>query len=137
MGKAADLDLSPADTANELAKARARIAELEAKASPASVTFSNAPEIDAGTTMEEDENGKIKEVQWWFIKIDLPPSGGQDICINSVRMFHGEQYKVTTERLRTVKDIMARTWKHEDSISGSNENFYRRPQERTLRGNGR
>ena len=108
------------DLAAELAKARAHIAALEEKVRAASpgVMFTSAKEIDAGV----DDAG----VQWWWVKIDLPPVGGVDLKINGMPLYHGEQYKVTSESLRTIKEMMFRCWQHEANISGSNENFYRR-----------
>jgi hypothetical protein len=132
-----ELDMSPAETAQELARLRARVNELEARPLPnTSFAITNATEIDAGITSEEVD-GKMQEVQWWYYKIDLPPSGGIDIKINGVAFYHGEQYKITTNTLRMLKDTVAKCWKHEEQIHGSNENFYRRPQERVLRGTGR
>jgi len=128
--KPGDIDLPPSDLANELAKARARIAELEAAANQApSSTFSATTEIDAG----KDEDG----TQWWWYKMDLPPVGGIDVKVNGVPFYHGEQYKITTDTLRTLKDIVFRNWKHEGDIHGSNENFYRQPKEQVLRGTRR
>jgi len=125
--KPTDLDLPPTDLAAELARARARIAELERTASqPPAPSFSSATEVDAGI----DEDG----VQWWWYKLDLPPVGGIDIKIGGVPFYHGEQYKVTTNTLRSLKDIVYRNWKHEGDIHGSNENFYRQPKEQVLRG---
>jgi len=128
--KGPDLDMSPADTAQELAKARARIAELESRQAPALAgSFTSNTEIDAG----ENDRG----LQEWFYKIDLPPSGGSDIRFNGVPYYHGEQYKVDTDTLRSLKDVVARCWKHNDDINGNNEDFYRKQTNKTLRGNGR
>jgi len=128
--KPGDIELPPSDIAAELARARARIAELEAKANQAPPSsFSASTEIDAG----KDEDG----TQWWWYKVDLPPVGGVDIRCNGMPFYHGEQYKVTTDTLRTLKDIVYRNWKHEGDIHGSNENFYRQPKEQVLRGNRR
>ena len=124
------LDASPADTAQELARLRREVAELKARpdAQP-SFAITNSTEVSAGL----DDDGE----QLWYYKIDLPPSGGIDIKINGTCFYHGEQYKIHTDTLVALKDIVFRTWQHEQSIHGSNENFYRRPTERTLRGNGR
>jgi hypothetical protein len=125
-----DIDASPAETALELAKARARIAELEAAASSRpSFAITSATELFAG----KDENG----TDWWYYKIDLPPSGGIDIKINGISYYHGEQYKIDTNTLRDLKDKVFRCWKHEGDIKGNNENFYRRPTEVVMRGGGR
>jgi hypothetical protein len=122
-----ELDQSPADTALEMARLRARIADLEAaKTAAPSFTITSNTEVSAGLDELDHE--------WWFYKIDLPPSGGIEIKLNGIAYYHGEQYKVDTDTLRTLKDIVFRCWKHEGDIHGSNENFYRRPQERVLRG---
>jgi hypothetical protein len=73
----------------------------------------------------------------FLYKINLPPSGGIDIKINGTSFYHDQQYEIGLDTLRSLKDVVARCWQHEQSIHGSNENFYRRPTERVLRGNGR
>jgi hypothetical protein len=120
-------DASPADQAQELARLRARVAELEARpVLEPNLTFTDQKELDAGV----DEVGK----QWWWYRIDLPPSGGLDISINGTKFYHGQQYKIGTETLRSLKEMVHRSWQHEHSIMGSNENFYRRPLERVISG---
>ena len=125
-----ELDMSPADTAQELARARARIAELEA-AQSAQVSFAitSNTEISAGA----DEDGE----EWWYYKIDLPPIGGTEIKINGEPLYHGTVYKLDLYLLRSIKEIVARAWGHENNIRGSNENAYRQPSNRTLRGGQR
>ena len=124
-----DLDMSPAETAAENERLRLRIAELEqaTTAAPAP-TLTSQREIDAG----EDETG----VQRWWYTPNLPPSGGQSIKINGFDFFHGEQYKIRTETLRTIKEIEHRSWQQEDLIHGANENFYRRETAPTINKHG-
>ena len=125
-----ELDQSPADTAVEMAKLRARIAELEsAKTAAPTFTITSSTEVSAG--LDEDGNER-----WWY-KIDLPPSGGIEVKINGVAFYHGEQYNIGTDTLRSLKDVVFRCWKHEGDIHGNNENFYRRPTEQVLRGGRR
>ena len=73
---------------------------------------------------------------WWY-RVDLAPSGGTDIRINGIQYVHGETYEFTTDLLRSVKEIVSRTWGHEANIHGENENVYKRAQDRVLRGAGR
>jgi hypothetical protein len=122
---------SAAEEAQEIARLRARVAELEARtpAAPTTGAITDQEEIDAGV----DESGR----QMWFYKINLPSSGGWDVSINGTRFYHGQQYKIGTDTLRTLKEIVHRSWQHENAIMGNNENFYRRPQERVLRGDKR
>lgn len=77
-----------------------------------------------------------EEVPTFFYKIDLPPSGGVSVGINGQQFYHGRTYEFDLHTLRSVKDIIARSWAHENSIRGSNENAYRRPHERRLSGAG-
>jgi carboxylesterase type B len=73
---------------------------------------------------------------WWY-RIDLAPCGGIDIRVNGVQYVHGETYLFSTDLLRSVKEIVSRTWGHEANISGANENSYKHAQDRVLRGTGR
>lgn len=83
-----------------------------------------------------DEKGeKVLEPTFHF-KIDLPPSGGDGIFINGVPHYHGSTYQLTIGQLRVFKDQVHRSWAHERSIRGDDENerSYRRPTARILRG---
>ena len=127
-----DLDTGPSSPAVDLAleneRLRKQLEELKASQIdylPSSIGMENY----AG----KDEDGN----EWWHYKIDLPPSGGLDIKINGVAYYHGQQYKVQRGTLQALKDIVARTWVHENSIKGSNENFYRTPTNRRLSGGAR
>lgn len=73
----------------------------------------------------------------FYYKIDLPASGGYGIKINGVDFMHGETYELDEDLLRTIKDMVARSWAHEGTIRGSNENVFRRQQNVTLRGGAR
>lgn len=77
------------------------------------------------------------ELPTFHYRIDLPPSGGTEISINGVAFYHGEVYVVDLDLLRDLKDKVARSWVHEATIKGSNENVFRRPQNVTLRGGAR
>jgi len=72
-----------------------------------------------------DENGL------YSVQIDLPPSGGWNIMIDGNPYFHGQTYKVDINKLRTLKEIMFRSWKHDSDLHGGNENAYRQPENRT------
>ena len=69
-----------------------------------------------------------KMVNYYKYRVDLAPNGGDGITINDMKYYHGREYTVSEDTLRTLRDISFRTWKHEASISGkSDENFYRQP----------
>lgn len=74
------------------------------------------------------------EVPTYYYKIDLPPSGGVEIKINGESFQHGEVYEFDLDQLRTIKDIVARSWGHEQTIHGNDENVFRKPSNMTLRG---
>lgn len=130
------LDMTPADTAAEVENLRRRVRELEAKEQVAPSGFvGGAQEVYAGQVPKLDPDGKEIEGEMedaYFYRIDLPPSGGTDLSINGNKFYHGEQYKVRVSTLRTLKEMVYRCFMHEASIRGSNENFYRTPQERRV-----
>jgi carboxylesterase type B len=76
-------------------------------------------------------------VDMWWYRIDLAPCGGIDIRLNGQQYVHGTTYEFTTDVLRSVKEIVARTWDHENNINGANENAYKVAQDRVLRGGDR
>lgn len=69
---------------------------------------------------------KSVSVPTFFYKIDMPPCGGTDLKINGDPFYHGAVYEVDEDTLRTLKEIVYRTWKHDAEIHGSDENFYRK-----------
>jgi hypothetical protein len=96
--------------------------------------------------VELDDDGKeitdkvpvMDKVPVYRFRIDLPASGGLGLIRNGFTYYHDESYEFTAEELRDVKDQVARAWQHERSINGTeNENAFRRPQNRQLRGNER
>lgn len=101
-------------------------ARLQAQAQ-SSLLMSNVTERLAG-----EEDGK----QMWWYRIDLAPAGGTEIKINGTPYYHGSTYKFDTDLLRSIKEIVARTWAHENSINGANENPYKQAQNKVI-GSGR
>jgi hypothetical protein len=66
----------------------------------------------------------------YLYKVDMPPCGDIALKINDVPFYHGGVYELDIDTLRTIKDIVARTWDHDRQISGDrNENAYRRRHE--------
>lgn len=111
----------------QLAEALAEIAALKARPIP-----EFAPAMDAASEVyagADPDGGSL-----WHYRIDLAPNGGTDIKINGIPYYQGQTYKVTTDTLRVLKDTTARGWVHEQQIHGSNENFYRKPLNQTIRG---
>jgi carboxylesterase type B len=76
-----------------------------------------------------------RDIYWY--RIDLAPCGGTEIKINGVPYYHGSTYEFETDLLRSIKEIVARTWDHENNIMGANENVYKVAQDRILRGGDR
>jgi len=74
------------------------------------------------------------ELPTYFYKIDLPASGGDGVNIGGEWYYQGQPYEVDIDLLRTLKDIVHRAWAHEGTIKGNNENIFRRPENRVLRG---
>lgn len=115
--------LRKSDAAKAIAEDEAGRLQQQAQAS---LLTSNVTERFAGKT----EDG---EDMWWY-RIDLAPCGGLDIKINGMAYVHGETYKLNTNQLRGIKEIVARTWGHENQINGANENPYKKAQNRLLGG---
>lgn len=65
------------------------------------------------------------EVEVYWYKIELPPSAGMAVSVNGQELFHGQTYKFTMDSLRTVKELVYRSWAHERSIHTNEENIYR------------
>jgi hypothetical protein len=68
---------------------------------------------------------KTVEIPTYFYKVDMPPCGGSDLKINGVPFYHGVVYELDLDSLRTVKEMVYRTWDHDRQIHGSDESFYR------------
>src|SRR5271154_5918094 len=106
---------SEVERANEVIARNKAAAQSQAMFGPANT------EVHVG----EDEDGE----PIFMYRIDLPPSGGEFIRINGYAYNHGDTYKFNQDLLRTVKEIVFRSWGHESAIKGENENAYRRPKE--------
>jgi len=79
---------------------------------------------------------EMVEAPTFFYKIDMPPCGGTDLKINGVPYYHGATYEVTIDELQSIKDIVAKCWKHDADIHGTDENFYRKPTQRRVSAGG-
>lgn len=129
---------------------KARIARLEAALAHSDISRQSAEEESARlsaqaqsslftTNVTERYSRKSADGKtdiWWY-RVDLSPCGGTDIRLNGIQYVHGETYEFPTDVLRSVKEIVSRTWLHEASVHGENENVYKRAQDRVLRGAGR
>ena len=118
------------EAANEKLAAAKDVAEeesarLSAQAQTSLLTTA-VVERFAGTTEDGDD-------LWWY-RIDMAPCGGVDLKINNKPYLHGETYKFDTNTLRVVKEMVARTWVHENDINGHSFNPYRRAQNAVLGG---
>ncbi|PXX15853.1 hypothetical protein C7399_109188 [Paraburkholderia tropica] len=74
------------------------------------------------------------ETDLWFYRIDLAPAGGDHLKINGKPYLHGHTYKFDTDTLRCIKEMVARTWVHENDINGHAFNPYKQHQNKVLGG---
>jgi hypothetical protein len=96
--------------------------------------LSQFKEVHAGQT-DPDKDGNVQDL--WEYTIDLALNGGEGIKINGVWYYHNQTYTLTTDQLRTIKDIVFRTHVHEQMVFGhSKDNFYRQQSNRSIT-NGR
>ena len=70
---------------------------------------------------------------WWY-RIDLAPCGGEHLSINGKPYLHGHTYKFDTNTLRSIKEMVSRTWVHENDINGHAFNPYKQRQNKVLGG---
>ena len=133
-----------------------QIDKLQAELSSERVKRTDAEEIAAslshgaqftGNTTEEQPTGKTESIEkcvnpWernekkqrfitvdlptFFYTINLPTGAGLYLSTNGTEYYHGQTYEFNSEILAEMKDRVAKCWKHEESISGSNENAYRK-----------
>lgn len=79
---------------------------------------------------------RLVDLPTYFYKIDLPPVGGTGLVTNGVDLYHGTVYELDLDTLRSVKERVHRLWDHDRNVHGSNENFYRKPQNTMLSARG-
>lgn len=64
--------------------------------------------------------------QMHFITIDVAPFADR-ITIDNVIYLHGLTYEVPRRMFDSMREVIARTWKHEHDIGNANSQHYRRP----------
>jgi hypothetical protein len=156
----ANLNEQIADLQKQLDSERTKRSEAESKAlaqaeAQGSLLQSGIQEVPTGKTKKvqrlveyknvgyKDDGREILkpvfelvEVPTFFYKIDMPPCGGTDLKINGVPYYHGATYEVTLDELQSIKDIVAKCWKHDADIHGTDENFYRKPTQNRVSARG-
>jgi len=120
--------------AEATAQASAYNGNSEEQATGKTVTVS----VCLNPTAKKLDDLKYKDVQaptyYYTIEIPMGAAGseGAFVSINGDRYYQGQTYEFTRDQLATVKDLVAKTWAHEKSIHGDNENAYRKPTHRQL-----
>lgn len=67
------------------------------------------------------------EFPTYYYNIQLPAGAGLCLTTNGQEYYHGQTYEFTSQELPEIKDRVAKTWWHEKSIHGENENAYKKP----------
>lgn len=118
---------------------RTEAEEMSAAMAEATAFGSGAEEQPTGKTVErsvcvnpwerDEKKQKFKDVKvpTYFYTITLPAGAGDNLASNGICYYHGQTYEVDPDTLRDLKSRVARTWDHEKSIHGDNENAYRKP----------
>lgn len=136
----------------ELAEYRKKLSASEEKAlqlAEAQPTWKTGEEIPTGKMVairvfeknsivgyKDDANGrpilrpkfKTVKVPTYYLKINLPPVGGDHFSTNGEEFYHGSTYEMDINTVRDVKERIYRLWKHDTEIHGSDENAYRQKQ---------
>lgn len=112
--------------------------EMATSIAEASAFGGNGSEQPTGKTItievcinpaERDEKKlKFKPIEYptFYYTIDLPVGAGNNLMTNGMAYYHGQTYEVDQMTLADLKSRVARTWDHEKSIHGENENAYRK-----------
>lgn len=58
------------------------------------------------------------------VQLDLPGHADR-IILDGTHYFHGVIYKVTEDKMRSMMDIQARAWEHENEVGGANRDLYK------------
>jgi hypothetical protein len=127
-------------------EARSEAEERAMQMAESQVSFSPGEEIPTGRKRsirvfdkleivgyKDDANGrpilrptfKTVSVPTYFLKINLPPSGGDHFSTNGEEFYHGSTYEFDMDTIRDVKARVWACWKHDQEIHGSDENAYR------------
>jgi hypothetical protein len=117
----------------ESADAEVRVGDTEIQGRPTGKTV-KVSRCKSYKVVGHKDNGQpilqpvfeMVDVPTYFYKIDMPPCGGIFLRINGEEFYHGTTYELDLDTLRTIKDIVWRTWSHDRDIHGSDENFYRK-----------
>ena len=121
-----DIDLS-LFTAEELAEIEAE-AEKEATASHRAKARKRLIEAHKAAVLKRLNPAVEEEEDFRDILIDLAPHADR-IILDGTMYMHGLHYTVSRAVYDTMKDIMARTWEHEDDTGHANRTHYRKPRE--------
>lgn len=133
-GPRTSLKLSPEDlallTADEIkaleaeAAAEATDEHKETLKARVKASFKAAKRRELSGETDEDEPSRT-------IMLDLAPHSNQ-IMLDGKVFFHGQTYEVSENVYKTLSEIQARGWDHEDEVGNANQKAYRRPRHITI-----
>lgn len=83
----------------------------------------------------EERRKRDPQEEMKYITLDL--AGHSDrIMLDGIMYMHGIKYAVPKSKFDTLREIVARGWKHEDEVGGANRDQYQRPRDTHIRNNG-
>lgn len=120
--------LTASQTSETLAKSE--LDRVRATTDAAALLTSNVVEVFAfeREDLVEVSDGQFEMVKhkYWYYTLDLPVSAGEGLKINGMPVYHNQRLCLQDDSLRMVKDMVARAWYHERSITGNaNDNAFR------------
>ena len=120
--------LLDANSRTELAEAVARAAASPDAATGRSIKVSRC--LNPTETDKKLQSWEEVDVPTFMYRVELPTGAGVHLTRNGVQYYHGQEYELDYYTLVDVKSMVARTWDHERSIHGDNENAYRKQTQR-------
>lgn len=107
-----------------LSEAEMEELRLEAKAKVQAEQKKSLKAAFLAKVLEEERTKYKPGRQIVNFTLDLPGHADR-IILDGKHFFHGVTYKITEDVYRSMMDIQARAWEHENEIGGANRDLYK------------
>lgn len=91
--------------------------------------------VQVYNTKKKEYVEEERELDFYRYLVDLPPSGGIEVRLGPNVFLHGQVAVVDYNTLRSLKEVVHRSWAHEAQINGRTDQVWgRKPLSLVLRG---